>query len=1652
MPVLWAALAGAAAVLCGAPSGAWAVTLPLLDTDCDTGTAAWVPIGDSDPWECRSISFGRPPNGPVMHPPDVDISTVAQEVALDPALVGQSLYSGLSVVTFEFQAYIYELLELDVDALANTTVVQSASQDWNVRDGSFEVRRVSLDLAGIWPPPSAIRITLRADRQAGSDNDIYLDQMQLITTGVNLLIDPGCEEGGFGPDEAWVSSAFSWECDDRDLNPRTGTSYFIGPSNEDVVTLHQDVDIAGLSVDTGRFEAWITTRGDSGRSRMLFLSADGTVLAELVSPLQDNGSTSSDWTEVVLASSIPLGTTVIRAQIEAFLDAGSIPNAYFDDLSLSVSLDEGPLVTSVDPTTVRGGIETLVTIQGRGFGVLTEDLAVTIGEEVCFVEEGGIGRTPEGTEQLVCRLDGPVAPAGLYALIVFRGGLESTERPHLGVTIEGEPQIYSVTPSGGLAGTTVLIEGEQMGSNEDRLTVLFGGQQATIVPGSLDNLGRSVRVIAPNNPVGTAEVQVSVLTVSSPTTVPFEYFARPTITGISPGAGRVGITLTVTGTSFGSDQDAIEIDLDDEPCIAVVLIDDTEARCTVPPGPEGAVVVVSLRRFGVQTLEDNFLFTFSNLLNPAVFDATPEGVQDGSEVRIRGGGFGTEPSDLIVDFGRHPCIVIPSSLNSAGNELTCVLSMADPVVGETLNIVVARSGVENDPPFVSVTVIESPVVERVFPAGGLAGSPIVLSGTDFGDSPDDISVTVGGATCPLLHDLPLNGTQVRCSVPALLPGPHEVRVTRYDTPSAPPHRFFMFIERPVLVSLTTAGGVAGATLRLVGTGFGSDPDAIAISVGGFDCPVEFGSLAGDGTTVRCVAPAGPPIGEAAVVLRVFDVASPRELAFEYVGTPVITRVDPAGGIPGTEVLVEGTGFGNQESDIDVFIGSTTRQCGIVSGSLNAIGTRLRCVVPEVISSGAAPVIVDRFDVSSVVDASSPTFTYVTRPQISTTLPRGGTAGTILTVTGINMGSTESQLAVTVGTQTCAIVPGSLEVVQDETSVQCVVPDTDGLVGQRVVSVSRFSVDSEQTSVSGSTPLFEYIVAPILDQIVPGGGRNGSVIQLLGSGFGGSEEDLEIVIGDAQCVGIVGSLNAAGTRMDCAIVGLTEVGPMEASLSRLGLLAELTAPFESILQPVQILMHPRGGPIGTRVTIFGSNFGTDESQLSVPTTDCPIQAGTASESCELPGGSGTAACVQCEIRVQAIGEHDLVLSRFSVLADVQPLDDAPVGLNVFETVAAPELLAVDPQGGTVGDRIVLTGNGFGLSPADMTVVVGGLPCLVDEDNADERTLPCVISDEGVGSWSAGPTTVRVEYLGVPSNELEFLLVTQVQFLDASDPLAAFILAMLVIVMLLALVTLVLVYKNRKTPLIRAASPVFCYLILVGVLVGCTALSVFIGRPNNMACLARVWLSVTAFNLVFGCLVAKTWRVAKIFGNAALKTIAISDMQLLQGVALLFVVDYVLLTVWSPTSYATNVLVGGNVVRDCRSNSDFPVLLFVVVIKFLTIAFGVVLSIKTRKVSAQFNESKHIAFSIYNMLLWAMLGFPILLTQRDDGQLTLVVRSLGGITVMCTTMGVLFWRRIYFIYFRPEKNKHWNEMSNTMSTTQTSMSNTTAATPRDSRLTE
>jgi sugar lactone lactonase YvrE len=190
-----------------------------------------------------------------------------------------------------------------------------------------------------------------------------------------------------------------------------------------------------------------------------------------------------------------------------------------------------PALLQVAPAQGRAG--TLVTLSGQRFG------ATAAANVVRF---NGVPTPVLSANATTLTVRVPTgATTGSVQVITGEGAGRSAQS----FTIYQPPVLTALTPAEGVPGSLITLTGREFAAAPAQDTVWFGGVPAVVQQASATTLRVVVPAGAPTGPV-----RVATLGGQVESTQPFVVWYPPTLSGFSPGRGRVGDILTLAGSNF----------------------------------------------------------------------------------------------------------------------------------------------------------------------------------------------------------------------------------------------------------------------------------------------------------------------------------------------------------------------------------------------------------------------------------------------------------------------------------------------------------------------------------------------------------------------------------------------------------------------------------------------------------------------------------------------------------------------------------------------------------------------------------------------------------------------------------------------------------------------------------------------------------------------------------------------------------------------------------------------------------------------------------------------------------------------------------------------------------------------------------------------
>ncbi|XP_043922184.1 fibrocystin-L [Protopterus annectens] len=569
----------------------------------------------------------------------------------------------------------------------------------------------------------------------------------------------------------------------------------------------------------------------------------------------------------------------------------------------------------------------------------------------------------------------------------------------------------------------------------------------------------------------------------------------PTITNISLSSGTVHDEITISGTGFSNTTCANEVTIGGYPCI-VNQSTDVSITCKVDPQDMmkigiAELVSVTVHNLGaaVNTLTNEFARRFVLLPSIDYIDPAVGSTTGMTSVNIYGSGFVGNISDISINIAGILCSVV--SVNYTHIQCKTMVSTSerrDPVMVLVQNIPAKCLGSCNF--WYSNSII--PSVETVFPSTlSSLSTEVHITGTGFGNDSYNVIIAVGDW---IFYPSDITDNNITCMVGPVPAGTYHLRVVVKNKGLA--------LGAQTITSLAVAslqpssGSINGGTTLLI-TGNGFLQGFTYVTIGTTPCLLT-SVTPGE---IHCITPAGPE-GPKDVVISVNTVSYP-VLTFTRLPamTPNVTHVTPTSGPPGTEIAINGSGFGTNISEILVTIGGVPCNVTMVSDNL------VNCVVGNH-AGGLFGVAI--FHTVKGYATSTANFMYELR--IETVAPNEGSfgGGAVLTVTGAGF---DPQLtAVSVCNASCVVdmLSSTSEV------LYCEVPFNNGTNNIQVCSVTATNGNNTVQHTDAFT--YKSTLTPIITDVHPrrGGTAGGTSLTVTGSGFSTQIEEVMVTIAGTPC--------------------------------------------------------------------------------------------------------------------------------------------------------------------------------------------------------------------------------------------------------------------------------------------------------------------------------------------------------------------------------------------------------------------------------------------------------------------------------------------------------------------------------------------------------
>lgn len=243
---------------------------------------------------------------------------------------------------------------------------------------------------------------------------------------------------------------------------------------------------------------------------------------------------------------------------------------------------------------------------------------------------------------------------------------------------------------------------------------------------------------------------------------------------------------------------------------------------------------------------------------------------------------------------------------------------------------------------------------------------------------------------------------------------------------------------------------------------------------------------------------------------------------------------------------------------------------------------------------------------------------------------------------------------------------------------------------------------------------------------------------------------------------------------------------------------------------------------------------------------------------------------------------------------------------------------------------------------------------------------------------------------------------------------------------ALMILVAVLSNKHR-VIKAASPPFLLLFLFGSLLLYTGVIMWSLYVPTAVCNAVAWCLSVGFVVMFGSLFGRTFRILQIIRKSKYAPVKFTNKRLLVFVLLLVAIDVIVLIIWTAVVPIQGVLIQPDryrplqdIIQCTLTNSDYIFIGILGAYKVLIMIAGLFFSVKIWNFRmSEFNESKPIAFGMYNLIFFMILAIVSVAVFDPIQQriASYVLRSVSIMLATLITVLVIMMPKVYQVYKIP-----------------------------------
>lgn len=230
--------------------------------------------------------------------------------------------------------------------------------------------------------------------------------------------------------------------------------------------------------------------------------------------------------------------------------------------------------------------------------------------------------------------------------------------------------------------------------------------------------------------------------------------------------------------------------------------------------------------------------------------------------------------------------------------------------------------------------------------------------------------------------------------------------------------------------------------------------------------------------------------------------------------------------------------------------------------------------------------------------------------------------------------------------------------------------------------------------------------------------------------------------------------------------------------------------------------------------------------------------------------------------------------------------------------------------------------------------------------------------------------------------------------------------------------------RNEPRIRKNSPNLSYILYLGCITLTAGIIIYCTDTSDAICIVSNYFSYTGIAFIFGALVAKHYRIYRIFCNSSATAVIIQEWKLYLFILLLWLYFMFLASMLLVAGFGAYTIVSDTnpfyIYVACRCNSalwnTFFKILFTLS-KVLVVILAAILAFLTRKVPSSYSESHQIAIISYTIIAFGIVLAPlyfIMGNNTDSQTFRFLIQSVLVTIGLAAVLFILCLPILYQVY--------------------------------------